>query len=105
MRVELWQVDKSAAAPKFVVVSQPNNWAKAAKHSTEGGGPATELKLRQLEFWEKFREYGMAQETGFGFRKAAPHYWYDIGTGSGNWWISLTINTQSKEMGCGIYVP
>jgi len=104
VRVELWQIGDSPAAPKFVIVSQPNDWAKAAKHSTETGGAMTEVKLRQLDFWERFREFGLSQESSFNFRKAQPQHWYDMGTGSTKWYISLTLNSQSEQMACSVYM-
>jgi hypothetical protein len=104
VRVELWQIGDSPAAPKFVIVSQPNDWAKAAKRSTDTEGHVTEVKLRQLEFWEGFREFGQSHGTDLGLRKAQPHHWYDIATGSTKWHISLTVNSMTDQMTCQVYI-
>jgi hypothetical protein len=104
VRVELWQIDKSVVAPKFVIISQPNDWAKTAKNSVPTGGQMTMTKALQLDFWEQFREYGQAHESKLKLRKASPHHWFDIGTGVGNWYISLTVNSHSNSMACQIYI-
>ena len=33
VQIELWQIDDSKKAPRFEVISKPNEWAKAAKRS------------------------------------------------------------------------
>ena len=104
VRIELWQIADSPAAPKFVVVSQPNDWAKVAKHTTEASGPASGVKLRQLEFWEGLRQQGQAQAVHMKLRKPQPHHWYDIASGSSRWHIALTLNSQSDEMACEVYI-
>jgi hypothetical protein len=38
-------------------------------------------------------------------RKAYPQHWYDISFGFSNAHIALTINSQSEQMACEIYIP
>ena len=53
VKMELWQIGDSPYAPKFQVMSQPNDWAKAIKKShTEN--ELSEVKLMQLDFWTEF---------------------------------------------------
>src|SRR5690606_30632734 len=59
LQIELWQIEDSPLAPKFEVISKPNDWAKTIKQSA-AGGYVTETKAKQLEFWESFRT--LAQE-------------------------------------------
>lgn len=105
VRVELWQIGDSPPAPKFNVVAQPNDWAKAVKQSTGKKSPVSDLKLRQLAFWERFREYMEAQGSSLPLRKPSPQHWYDISAGAPNWHISLTLNSPKKQMACEIYIP
>lgn len=104
VRVELWQIGSSPPAPKFNVVSQPNDWAKAVKHSTSSATNLSETKLRQLEFWEKFREHAHGEKTELRLRKPLPQHWYDIASGSSNWHITLTLNSLKKQMACEVYI-
>jgi hypothetical protein len=104
VKIELWQIGNSPIAPKFNVVSQPNDWAKAVKQSTASSSNLTKTKLRQLEFWEKFREYARGEKTELSLRKPYPQHWYDISAGSSDWHITLTTNSTTKKMACEVYI-
>ncbi len=105
VRIELWQIGDSQRAPKFVVVSKPNDWAKAVKHSSENNDEPSATKLRQLEFWENFRSFGTEERTSLRLRKPGAQHWYDISTGSSRWHIALTLNTSKQLMACEAYIP
>jgi hypothetical protein len=104
VRIELWQIGDSPPAPKFVVVSQPNDWAKAAKHSTETSSHMSNVKLLQQEFWERMCAQGSEEGTSLKLRKPRAQHWYDISSGSARWHISLTLNSQSDRMACAVYI-
>lgn len=104
IRMEIWQIDESPYAPKFYVVSKPNNWQKTIKENISKNG-LTDTKLKQLKFWESFREYSGNRESILRLRKPRAQHWYDISAGSSDWHISLTINSQSKTFGCEVYIP
>jgi len=61
--------------------------------------------MMQLDFWNKFKSYSEDQKTKLKMRKAQPQHWYDISYGSSTSHISLTINTQTNQLGCEIYIP
>ena len=52
LEIELWRIGESPPAPKFNIVSKPNDWTKP---KAEGG--LTDGKSLQLEFWGQFGEY------------------------------------------------
>ncbi len=102
IQVELWQIGKSPFAPKFNIISQPNEWANVVKTDSE----VTELKLMQKEFWDKFKEYAIKHNTHLRLgRKTRPQHWFNINYGTSKAHISLTVNTKSKFIGCEIYIP
>tara|TARA_B100000959_G_C14886933_1_gene585006 strand:+ start:161 stop:1096 length:936 start_codon:yes stop_codon:yes gene_type:complete len=104
IRMELWKIGDSEIAPKFHVISQPNEWAKDAKKSSE----RTELSERgklQLEFWEKFNEFVKSRDQTFNLRKAYPQHWYSLSVGSSKANISLSIIFDKRLMRCEFYIP
>jgi hypothetical protein len=103
IKMELWKIGDSSPAPKFQIISKPNDWAKAIKSSTNQS-QLTETKIMQLEFWNKFKEFSQNKGTRLRLRKTNPQHWYDISIGKAGAHISLTINTQLNEMGCEIYI-
>lgn len=104
LRMELWQIADSPPAPKFHVISQPNNWTKAVRNSV-AEAELSETKLLQLEFWNGFKEFCETNEANFRLRATNPQHWYDISIGVSFAHIALTINTQRKEIACELYIP
>lgn len=104
IQIEVWQIADSPCAPKFQIISQPNDWAKAMKKSASEVG-LTDTKIMQLDFWNKFRAFAEEKGTSLRLRKTRPQHWYDIRIGSSDMHISLTINTQADQLGCEIYIP
>jgi hypothetical protein len=58
LEIELWQIGDSPFAPKFNVVSKPNDWSKTIREqaSSSPGGLTTTNQLN-IEFWTQFRQY------------------------------------------------
>ena len=55
LEIELWRIADSPAAPKFNIVSRPNDWASATQ-SVAAGGISASGSLHP-RFWTRFREY------------------------------------------------
>ena len=104
IRMELWQIGDSPYAPKFHVVSQPNDWAKAIKKSTSQAD-LSDRRLMQLEFWTRFQEYASAHGSTLRFRKAFPHHWYDISIGNSKCHLSLVVDADNEQIRCEFYIP
>lgn len=103
IEIELWKIGDSLPAPRFHVVEQPNNWAKAMK-AVEG---LTETKKLQLEFWQAFNDYAFnnpAFASHFSQRKPQAQHWYDLSVGNSDYRISLTANTQKNRLGVALYI-
>lgn len=104
IKMEVWQIGDSPFAPKFQVISQPNDWAKAVKKGrTES--ELSEIKLMQFEFWTDFRNFGQERNSNLRFRKPYPQHWYDIGIGIPKAHISLIVDTRNNQIRCELYIP
>jgi hypothetical protein len=104
IQMEVWKISDSPYAPKFQVIVKPNDWAKAVKKSTSQN-ELSDTKLLQFEFWNKFKEYVQNNDGKIRLRKAYPQHWYDISFGFSNAHIALTVNSQSEQIACEIYIP
>lgn len=101
IKMELWQIGDSPYAPKFQIISKPNDWAKAMRKSVA----QSPTKSLQLDFWNKFKEYAKTNSSKLRLRKAYPQHWYDISFGSSEAYIELTVNSQKNQIACEIYIP
>lgn len=104
LEIELWQIGNSLPAPKFEIISRPNDWVKAVKSST-GSSELTDTKIKQLEFWNLFKDFAKQNNTTLRFQKSYPQHWTIISIGSSSCHVSLTINSREKAYGCEIYIP
>jgi hypothetical protein len=72
LEVELWKIGDSFAAPKFNIVSNPNEWTRgiASGVAVVERGELTDNQKLQLRFWTGFHDYvGDAETT---IRPSAP---------------------------------
>jgi hypothetical protein len=73
LEMEVWKIGGSAPAPKFNIVSKPNEWSKEVQTSA-AAGELTESKRLQLKFWTAYREY-MKTASTIRCQKPAPQNW------------------------------
>lgn len=73
LEIEVWKIGDSAPAPKFNIISMPNEWSKEVQISA-AAGELTESKRIQLKFWTAYREY-MKTASTIRCQKPAPQHW------------------------------
>lgn len=103
IKMELWQIGNSPPAPKFHIISQPNDWAKTIK-SSSGPGKLTETKLLQKEFWDAVKEEVKTNAKKLRATKTYPQHWYSFSMGSSDAYISMTMNTQVGQIACEVWI-
>lgn len=103
MKIELWQIENSPYAPKFEIISKPNDWTKAVRNSTDAG-ELTDTKVKQLEFWTQFKEYAKKRQTKLHMQKSYPQHWTNISIGSSGAHVALTINSRENSFGTELYI-
>jgi hypothetical protein len=102
LEIELWRIGNSAPAPKFNIVSKPNDWSKAVKKQADS--PVTKTtphKQLQLEFWTAFREHLVAN-TKLKPHRAAPQHWLVLPIGRSGCQLSAIVsawNSVSESYG------
>lgn len=104
VKIEVWKIGDSALAPKFEIISKPNDWTKAVRSSTDSA-ELTDTKIKQLEFWTQLKEYAKRRGTKLRLRKTTAQHWTDISIGVSNAHIALTINSRENKLGVEIYIP
>jgi hypothetical protein len=106
LEVEAWQIGDSPPAPKFNVVSKPNDWTRSvtgeATRAAERG--LTDTRKLQLEFWTGFKQYTEEHARHIRPQKAAPHQWITISIGRGGfnlYGIASTYNSEHESYAMG----
>jgi hypothetical protein len=103
LEIELWRIGESPIAPKFNVVSKPNDWTKGGAGSG-GTGAVTETGKLQREFWSAFREYLAERKSSLKPQKAHPQHWMDLSLGRSNFHLSAMVNTKDRRLSAGVFI-
>lgn len=78
LEVELWRIGDSHAAPKFNVVSKPNQFVKQI---TTGRQVANTGNARYIDYWQAFKEYAEERSKVIRPMKPGAQYWTNISIG------------------------
>lgn len=97
LEVELWRIGQSPVAPKFNVVSKPNDWS----NSVAGGAAAasaglTETRQLQLEYWTAFRSFLQERESFLKPHKAQAASWLNLPIGRAGFWLCAVASSYSE---------
>lgn len=98
LEVELWRIDESAPAPKFNLISKPDDWVRTVRQSTGDSGQITDTKKLQLDFWTAFRAYLKDAGSRLHTQKPLPQHWTNISIGRSGFHLVATANTKDKKL-------
>jgi len=98
LEVELWRIGDSPVAPKFNIVSKPNQWTK---HPPLVDGLSKTKKL-QLDYWTAF--HGILSEIAPCIRgtKSRPQYWNNFSIGRSDIGLITFVKTRDRQIGVGL---
>lgn len=100
LEIELYKIGDSNPAPKFDVVSEPNEWSRRVKSETESLSPVE--KLRQ-SYWTEFRSHMEETNPPFSLRNPWEKLWYGISIGRSHFRINCTVSKQKNRIGVELY--
>lgn len=100
LEVELWKIGESPAAPKFNIVSKPNNWSKtisqAAKNISDG--VFSETKALQYRYWQELVNFLEKRGSKLRTQDPRPKHWQTFAVGRSNFHIDATLNTLNNKI-------
>jgi Domain of unknown function (DUF4268) len=93
LEIELWKIGDSVPAPKFNIVSRPNNWAKNVRESNHQHGELTSVKKRQLAYWTAFKDFMDSRKGSVKCQNASPQHWLNMSIGKSGFWLTARVNS------------
>ena len=100
LEVELWRIGSSPPAPKFNVVSKPNEWSRSV---TEINRAATPKQRQQEAFWA-LMERLKAHRSPVRPKKPQPQGWMQFSIGRADFWLEATLNSTKKWIGVDLFM-
>jgi hypothetical protein len=99
LEIELWKIDDSSIAPKFNIISQPNDWSRTVQQAAAGIGEVSEHKQFQLRFWTAFKEYMESKGSFVRCQKPLPQHWTNQAIGRSGVHLTSIVSTWNSETG------
>jgi len=94
LEVEVWKIGESQLAPKFNIVSKPNDWSSAAV-SNSVKETISDTKQLQLDFWTRLHELLDEKSSPIRLTKPRPQHWYNFSIGRSEFVLNASMNTQT----------
>lgn len=104
LEVELWKIGSSPIAPKFNIVSKPNEWTKGSINRSRTAADLTPVKQMQLEFWTEFRVYALANAKNVKATKPLPQHWMNFSLGRSDFGMYAFVDTRNPRVGVRMFI-
>ena len=98
IEIELWQIGDSRPAPKFNLVSKPNDWSKTVSRATGRDGELTQTKKLQLDYWTTLSERLEEQGSRVQPRTPRPQHWTNYAVGRSGCQLTARVNTRDQRV-------
>lgn len=106
LEVELWRIDESPPAPKFNVISKPNEWSRSVSAAARriDSEELTELRKRYVDYWTGFVNYLAERNSLLRPQTPRPQQWLSFALGRSGFHLSATISEQNGTIGANFVV-
>ena len=107
LEVELWRIGDSLAAPKFNIVSKPNDWSKAVSKAAQAidDTELSEIKLLQRDYWEAFHQVLEAESGSVsGQRTPGAQNWMNYPVGRTGFVLATLMQIWEKFVRAELYI-
>ncbi|MES2788959.1 MAG: DUF4268 domain-containing protein [Planctomycetota bacterium] len=101
LEVELWRIGKSPMAPKFNVVSAPNDWSKSVSGAQKAidQGIQSETGQRYIDFWKRFAERITETKSSLRIPKPNADHWKNYSIGRSEFAVAPMILARDAWIG------
>lgn len=106
LEVELWRIADSPVAPRFNIVSKPNDWSKLTATSKRviAEGDLSPTRALQQEYWSAAEDRLRASGYPLNPVKAQAQSWIAHGIGRTGVSLNMAMNTQAHFIRVEIYL-
>jgi uncharacterized protein DUF4268 len=102
LEIELWRIGSSAPAPKFNIISKPNDWSRQVTQGARNieSSEPSDIKKTQLEFWTGFMEFLANRESKVRPTAPRPQHWASFSIGRSG--FRLDAYALVRDSGIGV---
>lgn len=107
VEVELWRIGTSAPAPKFNVLSKPNNWSRSVGEASRAidNNDLSSTGNMQVDYWAALNAALIAAHGPVqGTRKPQPASWMSYSIGRSHFSIQAVMARPRREVRAELYI-
>jgi len=107
LEVELWRIGQSPAAPKFNIISKPNDWSRSVAHAARAieETELSDTRMLQQEYWvDLHKVLGAVGGPVGGDRKAQPQSWMTYPVGRTSFHLSAVMIRPKRVIRAELYI-
>ncbi len=107
LEVELWRIGDSPAAPKFNMVSKPNDWSRSVAQAARAIDEAelSDTRVKQRSYWAAFHQaLDRAAGPVSGGRKPQPQSWMGYSIGRTGFNLGAVMIRPKKQIRVELYI-
>lgn len=105
LEVELWRIGDSPAAPKFNIVSKPNEWSRSVGQAARRieADALTETQALQLDYWAGLQD-AIGNHPVLRSQKPSPQHWTVFAIGRSGFHLGAILNSREGRIGVELYL-
>src|SRR4051812_4800813 len=107
LEVELWRIGNSPAAPKFNIISKPNDWSQSVAQAARAIDDAelSETRILQRDYWAAFDKVLAALRGPVsGGKKPQPQSWMAYSIGRSHVTLNAAMVRTKKQVRAELYM-
>lgn len=104
VELELWRIGDSSPAPRFNLVSRPNDWARTVVDLIKPPGSGGEFGDDMLAFWTSFKEHLESRGGALRSRKPAPQSWQTFAIGRTGFELQAFASARDKYLKAQLFI-
>lgn len=107
LEVELWRIGDSAAAPKFNIVSKPNDWSRSVAQAARAIDETelSDVRILQRDYWNALNPaLERARGAISGNRKAQPQSWMNYPIGRTGFTLGASMIRPKRQVRSELYI-
>ena len=106
VEVKVWQIEDSARAVQFDVVSSPNNWSRGVSRDTRRAATQelSESQQRHIRYWAGLREYMSNKDSSVNCPAPTKRSYLGFSIGRGGFFMRAWLTSSTKEIRVWLYM-
>ena len=106
LEIEAWKIGSSPPAPKFKIISKPNDWSKSISQAKRqiDEEPKTETQAIRLRYWQGLHDFIESSESKLQCHKPRHYPFYVFSIGKTGFLLQSHVRVDKRRIGVELFI-